>query len=140
MSYSVPDRFFETAPAETLKMAKAKQKRVAVKRKILFYLSAAASIALLFTVSLHREPMQGNLPKVDSIVFDAPGVHAVKGSDRMPNDVQHPEKLATSETSKEKMTRKNTEEDLRDILSEISDDELGQLAAFNKADLLASDL
>ena len=135
--YKVPDGFFEKISEKTLRKAKQREQN---SRKILIKLRTFAVAASLAAIALLAYFMTGTeKPEIKQLVQSKQT--EVKDTIRQTESVT--KKISIAEIKKEapvKTTIKETKpEEITDVLSELSDDELLQLAAMYKSDLFIDD-
>lgn len=132
--YKVPDGFFERISEKTLRKAKQREQN---SRKILIALRTFAVAASLSAIALLAYFMTGT-EKIEIKQLVQNKQTEVKDTIRQTEAIA--KKITIAEIKKEapvKTTIKETKpEEITDVLSELSDDELLQLAAMYKSDLL----
>ncbi len=132
--YKVPDGFFERISEKTLRKAKQREQN---SRKILIALRTFAVAASLSAIALLAYFMTGT-EKIEIKQLVQNKQTEVKDTIRQTEAIA--QKITIAEIKKEapvKTTIKETKpEEITDVLSELSDDELLQLAAMYKSDLL----
>ena len=132
--YKVPDGFFERISEKTLRKAKQREQN---SRKILIALRPFAVAASLSAIALLAYFMTGT-EKIEIKQLVQNKQTEVKDTIRQTEAIA--KKITIAEVKKEapaKTTIKETKpEEITDVLSELSDDELLQLAAMYKSDLL----
>jgi len=131
--YKVPNGFFEKISEETLRKAKQREQN---SRKILIKLRTFAVAASLAAIALLAYFMTGTEKRVIQQLVQSKQTE-VKDTIRQTESVT--KKISIAEIKKEapvKTTIKETKpEEITDVLSELSDDELLQLAAMYKSDV-----
>jgi len=135
--YKVPDGFFEKISEKTLRKAKQREQN---SRKILIVLRTFAVAASLAAIALLAYFMTGTeKPEIKQLVQSKQT--EVIDTIRLTEVIS--KKITITEIKKEapvKTTIKETKpEEITDVLSELSDDELLQLAAMYKSDLFIDD-
>jgi len=135
--YKVPDGFFEKISEKTLRKAKQREQN---SRKILIKLRTFAVAASLAAIALLAYFMTGTeKPEIKQLVQSKQT--EVIDTIRLTEVIS--KKITITEIKKEapvKTTIKETKpEEITDVLSELSDDELLQLAAMYKSDLFIDD-
>ena len=132
--YKVPDGFFERISEKTLRKAKQREQN---SRKILIAIRTFAVAASLSAIALLAYFMTGT-EKIEIKQLVQNKQTEVKDTIRQTEAIA--KKITIAEVKKEapaKTTIKETKpEEITDVLSELSDDELLQLAAMYKSDLL----
>ena len=131
--YKVPDGFFEKISEKTLRKAKQREQN---SRKILIVLRTFAVAASLAAIALLAYFMTGTeKPEIKQLVQSKQT--EVIDTIRLTEVIS--KKITITEIKKEapvKTTIKETKpEEITDVLSELSDDELLQLAAMYKSDV-----
>jgi len=135
--YKVPDGFFEKISEKTLRKAKQREQN---SRKILIVLRTFAVAASLAAIALLAYFMTGTeKPEIKQLVQSKQT--EVIDTIRLTEVIS--KKITITEIKKEapvKTTIKETKpEEITDVLSELSDDELLQLASMYKSDLFIDD-
>lgn len=129
--YEVPEGFFENVSQKTLRLIKQRelhQKKVFVTRMV----AAAASLAVLVTMAffLSRSGVNSDRKELTAQRIESP-----KGSERpISENTPNESRKILSEKSNAEKPPIHSGEKIDDILSDLSEEDLLQLAALYKAD------
>jgi hypothetical protein len=138
--FEVPADFFETITGKTLQRAKEKERNSRKARVLWFAISAAASIAALFSLSVLLQ----NLEKIPASSLVAQDTQQVFQPMTQPVSIPKKEiverKVATATPNKLKISKTPADKELiGDVLSDLTEDELVQMVAMYKTDPLTSE-
>jgi len=133
--FKVPADFFETITGKTLQLAKERERNSKKTRLLWYTISAAASIAALFSLSvflqnLEKMPVSNLVAQDTQLVVQQNTQHAsIIKKEIIERKVDSP-KLKKPDISKTSADK----ELIVDVLSDLTEDELVQLAAMYKTD------
>ena len=137
--YPVPDGFFDAITNQTLEKAKKRERQLKT-RKLIFAWSAAASvlvivsIAILFSTRSHYGE-QSNL----SVIRPTETIIGIDSASKVENEIQAEQKNADTKPEFEPVPG-NSSETLDDLLAEMDETELLQMAELLSGELFIDEL
>lgn len=137
MPYSVPEGFFDQITGKTLDEARQREK---IRRKTVLMwrsVAVAASLAALFALGyLVLSPLsEKNIEQTARNMTSVPQSEVTPQSQEVPAESQPKEDVVQVITDKKAITASPESEEIDDVLSALSNDELLQLAILYKSDI-----
>lgn len=140
-SYKVPDGFFNQVSEKTL--LKAKQRELVRRRKLILWrtVAVAASLAAVFLLGYFIPDTHIKLESKQTVIMNQSAELPIIQNPEIINQTTVTEiGKANSENDIERMIAEETDaEEIGDVLADLSDDELMQLAAMFKTDPFISE-
>ena len=138
--FKVPAGFFENITGKTLQRAKERERNSKKTRVLWFAISAAASIAALFSLSVLLQNSE-KLPGSSLVVQDTQLVSQPKTQQVSISKKEIVErKVGAATVNKLNISKTSADKELiGDVLSDLTEDELVQLAAMYKTDPITSE-
>lgn len=132
LPYRVPEDFFEKLPGKTLQEARKREQDSRRKVIALRAFAVAASLAAVaFLGYFEFRPEKPQVVEPAELVVVSPHGHVGTMPDSMPKTSQISDRKVPAPETSEKV---KSDENLSDVLADMSDDELLQLAAMYKSD------
>jgi hypothetical protein len=136
--FEVPAGFFESFAEKTLKKAISREHIHKKNNLLRLIFSVAASVALLFYLGLHFKQNPAPIP-VPNLIAERTkptnqSVNKLSRETLNPKNIVELNKVIPEKINEKELTTQEKTEVLRDILSDLSDDDLQQMAIRYKTD------